>query len=324
MADLPDGWAESGWGGRTRKDGYRRNPATRFIADGDADDGGWSSYNSGDVRDNEEEIRVALGREQPPAGEEFEIGTPGGYARGSAVDEEPPPSGRRLDSLDVFRGITIALMIFVDDLGDTWPELYHVPWNGLHLADLVMPFFLWMTGFSIPIALGRALDRRVTPAALSKKILVRTAKLFLLGVVISGGGLPGGDCVEQSTSVARVCVGFNLRSIRISGILQRIAVCYAIVSMTTLTSMLKMEPILRRIEVGITEHWSYEERARSGVSDEDRLRSLLGNREMGVSYGVGMSTDTGEEGRGSCSQICHTLRYLRTYVLGWLLAGMCE
>lgn len=217
MAD-PDGWGESGWGGRTRKDGYRRNPATRFIADGDADDGGYSSYN---VRDNEEEIRAALGREQ--AGE-FEIGTPGG----PRVDEEPAAPaapGRRLDSLDVFRGITIALMIFVDDLGGTWPELYHVPWNGLHLADLVMPFFLWMTGFSIPIALGRALDRRGTPAALTKKILVRTAKLFLLGVVISGGGLPGGDCIEQATSVARVCVGFNLRNIRISGILQRIAVC---------------------------------------------------------------------------------------------------
>ena len=49
--ELPAGWDEAGWGGRTRKDGYRRNPASRFIADADAPA----------TRDNEEEIRVSLG-----------------------------------------------------------------------------------------------------------------------------------------------------------------------------------------------------------------------------------------------------------------------
>ena len=315
MADLPEGWAESGWGGRTRKDGYRRNPATRFIAEGDADDGLFSSSR---VRDSAEEVRAALGMEGSKA--EFEVES---TASQDPFASDGPAEPRRLDSLDIFRGITIALMIFVDDLGETWPEIHHVPWNGLHLADLVMPFFLWMTGFSIPIALGRQLDRQATASQITRKILVRTVKLFVLGVVISGGGLPEGECVEQSSPTERVCVGFNLQSIRISGILQRIAVCYGIVALVTLASMVKVQPILRRIENGLTEHWSYEDRISHGVSNEDRLRALLGNREVGVNYGVGMSTDTGESEPSSCAQCCHVFRYFRTYVLGWFLAAGC-
>lgn len=314
MADLPEGWGESGWGGRTRKDGYRRNPATRFIAEGDADDG---LFGTSTVRDTADEVRVALGLDNKKA--EFDVDSPPAGIQGPSTDDGQQ---RRLDSLDIFRGITIALMIFVDDLGETWPEIHHVPWNGLHLADIVMPFFLWMTGFSIPIALGRQLDRQATSAQITRKIMVRTAKLFVLGVVISGGGLPDGDCVEQPSTVVRVCVGFNLRDIRISGILQRIAVCYCIVATVTLASMVKVQPVLRRIERGLTEYWSYEERAKH-VSNEDRLRSLLGNRELGVSYGVGMSTETGEPEPSFAAQVCHVFRYLRTYILGWILTAGC-
>ena len=156
-------------------------------------------------------------------------------------------------------GFTIALMIFVDDLNTTWPHLHHTPWDGLHLADVVMPFFLWMVGFSVPIAIGRRLDRGATSGQVARQILSRTVKLFVLGVLISGGGLPDGDCTE-SANIARVCVGYDLRTIRISGILQRIAVCYMVVALVTLCSMVKMEPILRRIERGVTEHWSFEVR----------------------------------------------------------------
>ena len=324
--ELPAGWDESGWGGRTRKDGYRRNPASRFIADADAPA----------TRDNEEEIRVSLGLGDGAAspatsmsGASALFGTPpadhvqgpleskGGTLGGTEIVVQ-----RRLDSLDVFRGITIALMIFVDDLNTRWPGLHHARWDGLHLADVVMPFFLWMVGFSIPIAVGRRLDRGATSGQVARQILSRTVKLFVLGVVISGGGLPDGDCTE-SADIARVCVGFNLHTIRISGILQRIAVCYMVVALVTLCSMVKMEPILRRIERGVTEHWSFEERISRGVSDEDRLRALLGNRELGIGYGVGMNTDTGLAGPSCTARVCHSLRYFRTYLAGWLLTLVC-
>ena len=60
----------------------------------------------------------------------------------------PPVShsfNMRLTSLDVFRGMTMALMILVNmaSLGDTYPWLDHSPWHGLTIADLVFPFFLY-------------------------------------------------------------------------------------------------------------------------------------------------------------------------------------
>lgn len=48
---------------------------------------------------------------------------------------------QRLKSLDVFRGLTVALMILVDDAGGVLPTINHSPWNGVTLADFVMPFF---------------------------------------------------------------------------------------------------------------------------------------------------------------------------------------
>ncbi|KAL0386334.1 UNVERIFIED_CONTAM: Heparan-alpha-glucosaminide N-acetyltransferase [Sesamum radiatum] len=55
----------------------------------------------------------------------------------------------RLVSLDVFRGLTVVLMILVDDAGGILPTINHSPWNGLTLADVVMPFFLFMVGVSL-------------------------------------------------------------------------------------------------------------------------------------------------------------------------------
>lgn len=81
---------------------------------------------------------------------------------------------RRLASLDIFRGLTVAvsffslylstpplnlafifliqLMILVDDAGGDWPVIAHAPWEGCNLADFVMPFFLFIVGVSIALA----------------------------------------------------------------------------------------------------------------------------------------------------------------------------
>ena len=44
-------------------------------------------------------------------------------------------------------------MILVDDAGGQWPMIGHAPWNGCNLADFVMPFFLFIVGMAIPLAL---------------------------------------------------------------------------------------------------------------------------------------------------------------------------
>nr|ABK25182.1 unknown [Picea sitchensis] len=57
----------------------------------------------------------------------------------------------RVATLDVFRGLTIAVMILVDDAGGKWPQINHSPWNGCTLADFVMPFFLFIVGVAVAL-----------------------------------------------------------------------------------------------------------------------------------------------------------------------------
>ncbi|XP_047155117.1 heparan-alpha-glucosaminide N-acetyltransferase-like [Vigna umbellata] len=55
------------------------------------------------------------------------------------VSDTKLPKPKRVASLDIFRGLTVALMILVDDAGGKWPMIGHAPWNGCNLADFVMP-----------------------------------------------------------------------------------------------------------------------------------------------------------------------------------------
>lgn len=119
----------------------------------------------------------------------------------------------RLLSLDVFRGITVAFMIIVNNPGD-WGNLYwpleHAAWHGCTPTDLVFPFFLFIVGVSIPFA-----DSAKTNENLSekyRKIIVRGLKLFGLGLFLS------------------LFPKFNFETVRIMGVLQRIAFVYIICS----------------------------------------------------------------------------------------------
>ena len=71
----------------------------------------------------------------------------------------------RLVSLDVFRGITIAAMILVNNPG-TWSAIYgpleHAPWHGITPTDYIFPFFLFIVGVAIPIALRKRMQNGVT------------------------------------------------------------------------------------------------------------------------------------------------------------------
>lgn len=73
--------------------------------------------------------------------------------------KKAPPS--RLKSLDTFRGISITLMIFVNSGGGHYSYIEHATWNGLHIADLVFPFFLWIMGVCIPISVKSQLGKNV-------------------------------------------------------------------------------------------------------------------------------------------------------------------
>ena len=128
-----------------------------------------------------------------------------------------PESARRpprVRSLDVVRGFAVLLMIFVDDAGSAYAVLDHSPWDGLTIADVVMPFFIFMVGVSAALALGGG-KRTLAP------VLRRGATLWVVGVAVQGGGLP------DPTTYAW---GYDLGTVRWCGILQRIAACYVVAS----------------------------------------------------------------------------------------------
>ena len=94
----------------------------------------------------------------------------------------PQQSGGRLIALDVFRALTILLMILVNNgAGDEiFPQLVHSKWNGLTACDLVFPFFLYIIGFTTYISMRKksfTWSRDVV-----RKILKRTVQLFIIGL----------------------------------------------------------------------------------------------------------------------------------------------
>src|SRR5260370_35147932 len=109
----------------------------------------------------------------------------------SAAQDRVTVSSRpeRLLSLDLFRGVTIAAMILVNDAGDGpsayWP-LHHAVWNGWTPTDLVFPFFLFIVGVAMAFSFGSRLSRGESRALLLKHVLWRGLILFALGMFLNG------------------------------------------------------------------------------------------------------------------------------------------
>jgi len=98
----------------------------------------------------------------------------------------------RLASIDIFRGITLAVMIFVNDLDGTkglpwWTFHAKAEWDRMTYVDMVFPVFLFLVGMSIPIAVKARLRNNPTPLALWKHIFIRSASLVILGLILANG-----------------------------------------------------------------------------------------------------------------------------------------
>ena len=135
----------------------------------------------------------------------------------------------RLLSLDVFRGITIILMILVNSPGNrsTFALLEHSIWNGCTLADLVFPFFVFIVGVSSVLTLAKQQAKGLSLTFLSRKIIKRTIFLFFIGLLLNAISLH----VDWST-------------LRVLGVLQRIAICYFFTSILYLTTRLRTQAII--------------------------------------------------------------------------------
>ncbi|GLE02322.1 hypothetical protein PINS_up011160 [Pythium insidiosum] len=138
-----------------------------------------------------------------------------------------PPT--RCVAIDVFRGLTMCLMIFVNYGGGGLKVFEHSVWDGLTIADVVFPWFAWIMGFTIFLSSQRAHPRPTT-------VLLRASRLFALGLFLSNDA--------------------SWRQWRIPGVLQGLSVAFALVAL--LSSVIERrgqsilgDSVLRHVTLGI-------------------------------------------------------------------------
>ena len=127
---------------------------------------------------------------------------------------------QRFYSLDVFRGATVALMILVNNPGSwghMFPPLDHASWHGCTPTDLVFPFFLFAVGNAMAFVMPKL--EAAGEGAFWKKVIKRTLLIFFIGVFLNW--FPFIKYDEAGNFVAK-----PFETLRIFGVLQRIAVSY--------------------------------------------------------------------------------------------------
>lgn len=145
------------------------------------------------------------------------------FAEALLKDLEPVEERKRLLSLDVFRGLTIAGMIVVNNPG-TWdhayPPLLHAEWNGWTYTDTIFPFFLFIVGVAMAFSFSRRREEtgRGPLVPLLLHTLRRAAVIFAIGLGINALSIPL----------------FHRAHVRIPGVLQRIAVCFLLAALVFL------------------------------------------------------------------------------------------
>ncbi len=160
----------------------------------------------------------------------------------------PKPPRERLLSLDVFRGMTVAGMLLVNNPG-TWsaiyPPLEHAEWNGWTPTDLIFPFFLFIVGITTHLSLQARRARGDDDRMLVRQILRRGLIIYFLGFLMAAFPFYQWGTVEGLTNPSlwdRIV--YRAEHVRIMGVLARIGIVYIFAALLTLKTTLKQQVLI--------------------------------------------------------------------------------
>jgi predicted acyltransferase len=154
----------------------------------------------------------------------------------------------RLLSLDVFRGLTVAGMLLVNNPG-TWSAIYpplgHAAWHGWTPTDLIFPFFLFIVGITTQLSITARRARGDDEGTIRRQILKRGALIFLFGFLLSGfpfftwGAVPNNP---DPSFLDRIVD--RLETWRIMGVLQRIGIAYIVSALIATRATLRTQVVV--------------------------------------------------------------------------------
>lgn len=159
-----------------------------------------------------------------------------------------PPARERLLSLDVFRGLTVAGMLLVNDpgsWGSIYPPLEHAAWNGWTPTDLIFPFFLFIAGITTHLSLSSRRARGDDEHAIRAQIIRRGALIFLFGFLVNGFPyFTWGDVAGVADPTLLQRMGDRLLHWRFMGVLQRIGLAYMLAGLLTQRTTLRQQIVI--------------------------------------------------------------------------------
>ncbi|MGL5920539.1 MAG: acyltransferase family protein, partial [Bacteroidales bacterium] len=195
---------------------------------------------------------------------------------------------KRLLSLDVLRGITIAGMIMVNNPG-TWGTMYaplkHAQWDGLTPTDLVFPFFMFIMGVSTFLSLSKFNFQ--CSADFLKKLIKRSAIIFLIGMAIGWFSIvcySTFDIGDTSQTMWQRFVSnvFPYERIRILGVMQRLSLSYFFASLIIVT--VPMRHIVKVIAGILISYFLILFFGNGFVLSEDNIIAVVDRAVLGVNH----------------------------------------
>ncbi len=176
---------------------------------------------------------------------------------------------RRILSLDVLRGLTVIMMIIVNNV-DALP---HSDWNGLLLADLVFPFFIFIMGISTSISTRRC-KPRINGAHYAIKIVRRTLLLLVIGWILNWfEGLKWADIQA---------LNFSDSAYRLTGVLPRIAICYIITAIVAI--ICKPKHIIYIVGALIVGYTAMLYMGNGFANDETNILAVVDRNLLGIEH----------------------------------------